>query len=583
MVHTTATQKTMKKLLSILTLFLCLLLFPQLVHSQEDNSETELQGILDAFEDDKSESVEGMKVDLKSIQFQTGTDKLVETDTKYIDRILDYFKSLPTVLLVIEGHTDNVGNKKSNQALSEKRALAVKNYLVQKGVSAGRIKTAGFGPTQPIASNDTDEGRKQNRRVELKFSGVSHETHTINLASGEQVKAQFIMINRDGSIGYKETLKSPMKKLKAPEIRNIAFHGGANFVPQTDPMVMRKVEEAIARALKEAEDPQVKEQQLREKKMREELLLKEQQLREQQAREQKLREDQAAAAAMKPGESWFGKFMQWVFDIRLGRRTPRTAATQPSNPTQTGTSTQPGSSSQSGGSNGQSPNSVQTGSNPELPPQYSEVRPARRQSYTQSRLYYGAGVYPLNVKGDNIVSYNAMGSTSTITKTLKSQTMGIGGIIGLEFATRREYTAGISFLHALNSSANSSRWTFSLGKGFGEKKNFKTAADLSLSHVQTALDKNRKVLVNNAFITLTPNISIDFMSNQKGKLRLNAGFSASVLRAQNMKFRSDDSIWATYRKLNDSQVDFRVDGVRRTDWKLFDILGPHVSLIQIIH
>jgi outer membrane protein OmpA-like peptidoglycan-associated protein len=283
----------MKKILALS--ILSLLLFSQMAYAQEDTSETELQGILDAFEDDKSESVEGVKVDLKSIQFQTGTDKLVSTDTKYIDRILDYFKSLPTVLLVIEGHTDNVGNKKSNQVLSEKRALAVKNYLVERGVSADRIKTVGFGPTLPIATNDTDEGRKQNRRVELKFSGVSDEIHTINLVDGSQVKAQFVMINKDGSIGYKETLKSPMKKLKAPEIRNIAFHNGTNFVPKDDPMVIRKTEIAAANAQRAAEDPLVKEQELKDKKMREELLekerlLREQQLKEQQERDRKLNE-----------------------------------------------------------------------------------------------------------------------------------------------------------------------------------------------------------------------------------------------------------------------------------------------------
>lgn len=286
----------MKKIFALA--IISLLMFSLRAQAQEDTSETELQGILDAFEDDKSESVEGVKVDLKSIQFQTGTDKLVSTDTKYIDRILDYFKSLPTVLLVIEGHTDNVGNKKSNQLLSEKRALAVKNYLVERGVSADRIKTVGFGPTLPIATNDTDDGRKQNRRVELKFSGVSDEIHTINLVDGSQVKAQFVMINKDGSIGYKETLKTPMKKLKAPEIRNIAFHNGTNFVPKDDPMVIRKTEIAAANAQRAAEDPLVKEQELKDKKMREELLekerlLREQQLKEQQERDRKLNEGSA--------------------------------------------------------------------------------------------------------------------------------------------------------------------------------------------------------------------------------------------------------------------------------------------------
>ena len=69
--------------------------------------------------------------------------------------------------LVIEGHTDNVGDAAANQALSEKRAAAVKAYLVGKGVDASRLESKGLGATKPKVSNDTPEGRQTNRRVEL--------------------------------------------------------------------------------------------------------------------------------------------------------------------------------------------------------------------------------------------------------------------------------------------------------------------------------------------------------------------------------------------------------------------------------
>jgi outer membrane protein OmpA-like peptidoglycan-associated protein/Tol biopolymer transport system component len=71
--------------------------------------------------------------------------------------------------VTIEGHTDNTGNAAYNQSLSLKRAKAVQNYLMAKGVEATQIKVAGLGEEQPIASNDTPEGRAKNRRVELKF------------------------------------------------------------------------------------------------------------------------------------------------------------------------------------------------------------------------------------------------------------------------------------------------------------------------------------------------------------------------------------------------------------------------------
>ena len=69
----------------------------------------------------------------------------------------------------IYGHTDNVGTETYNQKLSEKRVQAVADYLVQKGIDLARVPAMGFGESQPIADNDTPEGRQLNRRVEIKF------------------------------------------------------------------------------------------------------------------------------------------------------------------------------------------------------------------------------------------------------------------------------------------------------------------------------------------------------------------------------------------------------------------------------
>ena len=74
--------------------------------------------------------------------------------------------------MTITGHTDSVGNPASNQRLSERRADAVKSYLVSKGVDGSKVKTLGRGQTQPVSDNKTPQGRAQNRRVELEVSGV---------------------------------------------------------------------------------------------------------------------------------------------------------------------------------------------------------------------------------------------------------------------------------------------------------------------------------------------------------------------------------------------------------------------------
>jgi outer membrane protein OmpA-like peptidoglycan-associated protein len=70
---------------------------------------------------------------------------------------------------MIEGHTDSVGAADKNKELSEKRAKAVKDYLISKGVNASRLTSAGFGEDNPIAQNRTRAGRAQNRRVEIKL------------------------------------------------------------------------------------------------------------------------------------------------------------------------------------------------------------------------------------------------------------------------------------------------------------------------------------------------------------------------------------------------------------------------------
>jgi len=78
-------------------------------------------------------------------------------------------KEYDETAIAISGHTDSTGGLELNQRLSENRAESVGNFLRQEGVSAGRLQTRGFGPRQPVASNDTEAGRQANRRVELKL------------------------------------------------------------------------------------------------------------------------------------------------------------------------------------------------------------------------------------------------------------------------------------------------------------------------------------------------------------------------------------------------------------------------------
>jgi len=91
-----------------------------------------------------------------------------------IDRIADILIKYPMTVIQVEGHTDSTGSESYNMDLSARRAEAVKNLLIQKGVDPSRILTMAFGESKPIASNETDYGRAQNRRVEIKVAPTTN-------------------------------------------------------------------------------------------------------------------------------------------------------------------------------------------------------------------------------------------------------------------------------------------------------------------------------------------------------------------------------------------------------------------------
>jgi len=110
----------------------------------------------------------GSKVVLKNIFFDSGKSTLKDESQKELENLLAILNEVSTLKIEISGHTDNVGSSKFNKSLSEKRAKAVVDYLISKGISADRLTFVGYGLDQPIATNDTPEGRQQNRRTEFK-------------------------------------------------------------------------------------------------------------------------------------------------------------------------------------------------------------------------------------------------------------------------------------------------------------------------------------------------------------------------------------------------------------------------------
>lgn len=121
------------------------------------------------------DSARGLIVNVSDTLFQTGSATFGAPAREKLSKIAGIVFSHPGLSLDVEGHTDNVGTDEYNQGLSEKRARAVRDYLVKQGVSDLSIKSKGFGESNPIAPNETAEGRQKNRRVEMIVSGDAIE------------------------------------------------------------------------------------------------------------------------------------------------------------------------------------------------------------------------------------------------------------------------------------------------------------------------------------------------------------------------------------------------------------------------
>ena len=115
------------------------------------------------------ETERGMVLTLGDVLFDTEESSLRPEAMRNIERIAQFMGSYPEQSIMVEGHTDSMGEEDYNMGLSRDRAFAVRQALVARGVASHRITTQGFGEAQPVASNATSAGRQENRRVEVVF------------------------------------------------------------------------------------------------------------------------------------------------------------------------------------------------------------------------------------------------------------------------------------------------------------------------------------------------------------------------------------------------------------------------------
>ena len=117
------------------------------------------------------DSARGLIISMSDVLFDTGKYSLKPGAREKLAKVAGILLAYPGLNIEVGGYTDNVGGNEMNQTLSENRAGAVRDYLVNQGVAKGSVNATGFGNTMPVASNDNSAGRQQNRRVELVVSG----------------------------------------------------------------------------------------------------------------------------------------------------------------------------------------------------------------------------------------------------------------------------------------------------------------------------------------------------------------------------------------------------------------------------
>jgi outer membrane protein OmpA-like peptidoglycan-associated protein len=134
------------------------------------------------------DSARGLIVNMSDVLFDTGSSTLKPGAREKLAKISGILLAHPGLTMQIEGHTDSVGSDEYNQQLSERRADSVRDFLAEQGVPASSISARGFGKTQPVATNDTPEGRQRNRRVELVVNGeaIGKTTGATSAPSSQQ-------------------------------------------------------------------------------------------------------------------------------------------------------------------------------------------------------------------------------------------------------------------------------------------------------------------------------------------------------------------------------------------------------------
>ncbi|WP_448961567.1 OmpA family protein [Larkinella arboricola] len=459
------------------------------------------------------DTIKNKKLNLRTIKFITGTSQLTPSDRKYLDSIAIFLTRVPTIIMEIGGHTDNTGGAAVNKRLSQERANAVLRYVVGKGVLPRRMKAVGYGSSQPLADNGTEAGRATNRRVEMRFLGLTSDIYTINTKDGKKIRATYLVISADGkTVSYRENANAPLTRMASTGIDYIEYPDGSRRRP--DALVLG------------SGSGNSFEKPLEEKSTEEPATT-------------------PSRSVNKPLE----RVGQW-----LGGKFPK---------------------------------------------------------INRWSLLLNAGVVPLTVKNASVILNYVDESPSKDNLrsdiALKKAQFGIGGQVGFEWETDRQWLTRVQFQFGRSEQAGLSALLVGLGKAFGPKSQLITSLDLTLGNAYLKMGEvfnndefirvNRTefysdeapVKFRNYFAAFTPQVSYNMAVSNNFTLRLTGGYSYSFQTKSVLQFKGenvDGKRAKDSEKLSAPNVDFRVNGKRvieSKDAKLFGIQGPYATVGLLYH
>ncbi|AXE18175.1 hypothetical protein DR864_10695 [Runella rosea] len=216
----------MKNTTLALILMSCMLSTLYAQQTASKSSSDDLDAVISDLENNKP--VKDRRVRLRNIQFLTGKAVFSPEDRAYLDTIAVFLVKAPTITMEIGGYTDNVGSDKVNNRLSQTRANAIRNYLVkEQNITAARLRAVGYGKRNPVATNETEEGRYANRRVELKVLGLTNDVYYIVTKDGKRIPANYVVTSKDSkSVSYRENENAPLVRVPAASVEYIEYPDG---------------------------------------------------------------------------------------------------------------------------------------------------------------------------------------------------------------------------------------------------------------------------------------------------------------------------------------------------------------------